>query len=152
MYMHIKRYATVVAIAIPLVALGTIIILSLLAPYLEYRRINLSQNLYSITHFICHQIPTRCLWIKTSNMGLCARCFAIYTSLLLTGIYYLIRRVRAINILRASLLIIPCLIEGLFQAKTSYVSNNILRLILGAAAGVGMGTVLFPYYYRVLHV
>ena len=150
--MPIKKYLKIIAVITPILILGIIVVISLLAPYFEYQRVEFSQNLYSVTHFICHQIPTRCLWIKTSNMGLCASCFAIYTSLFITGIFYLIKRSSNINLLRAFLLVVPCLIEGLVQAKTAYTSNNVLRLVLGTMAGIGIGSILFPYYYKFLDI
>lgn len=50
----------------------TATILSLLAPFLEYQRILLAQNIYELLRYLCHQIPSRCIWIWDSNIGLCS--------------------------------------------------------------------------------
>ena len=38
-----------------------------------------------------------------------------------------------------SLLIIPMIIDGYLQLLTSYLSNNLLRLITGILFGIGIG-------------
>ena len=44
---------------------------------------------------------------------------------------------RLIGIL-SSLLVVPCLIDGLLQARTAYVSSNKKRILFGLLAGIGM--------------
>lgn len=45
-----------------------------------------------------------------------------------------------------SILIIPCLIDGLRQRYTSYVSTNPKRILFGFMAGVGMFVFSFSLY------
>jgi len=47
-------------------------------------------------------------------------------------------RIGLIEGLLSCVLIIPCLIDGLLQASTDYVSSNPKRIVFGFLAGVGM--------------
>jgi len=148
--MGIKKIIRAVFLWIPYIILCFIIVLSILAPILEYQRLQVSSKLYGILRNICHQVPTRCLWIKTSNMGLCARCFSVYLSLFLVGLYLMKYNIKRIFWKYSFILIIPCIIDGSSQYLNLRLSNNTLRAITGGLAGIGLGLILFPLYFRLL--
>ncbi len=46
------------------------------------------------------------------------------------------------------LLMIPCIIDGSTQYLGQKLSNNALRSVTGALAGVGAGVIIFPLYFK----
>lgn len=144
MHALIKR----ILLILPCLTLLAILLLATIAPILEYQRLEISRTLYEITHNICNQLPTRCLWILTSPMGLCARCFGIYLTMLVTGIFFIRFNLKRIYWKIALLLMIPCIIDGSTQYLGHRLSNNGLRLSTGALAGIGIGLFFFPLYFR----
>ncbi len=118
-----------------------------IAPYLESLRLPVSESLYGLLKPVCHQWPTRCLWIFGSNTALCARCLGIFIGLLITGLYFGIKGADRVYWKTAILLNLPALIDGYTQLRGWRVSNNYLRLGTGLMAGVGAGLVLFPLYF-----
>lgn len=137
-----------ILLAIPFLLLAFILMVSVIAPILEYERLEVSRDFYSITHKICNQLPTRCLFVFTSPMALCARCFFIYLSMFVVGILLLKNKSKFINWKYGIVLMIPCIIDGSTQYLGHRLSNNILRSTTGALAGVGLGLILFPLYFR----
>lgn len=133
---------------LPHLALLIILILAVIAPILEYQRLAISRNFYEIPHKICNQLPTRCLWISTSPMALCARCFGIYLTMFITGVLLIRLNSKHIYWKIALLLMIPCIFDGSTQYLGYRLSNNGLRLITGSLAGVGIGLFFFPLYHR----
>jgi len=117
-----------------------------IAPYLESLRLPISQSFYGILKPLCHQWPTRCLWIFGSNTALCSRCLGIFFALLMTGLYFGIKGADRIYWKTAILLNLPALIDGYTQLKGWRVSNNFLRLGTGLMAGAGAGLFLFSFY------
>ena len=137
-----------VLLVIPYLLLFFVLSISVVAPLLEYQRIEVSRNFYEITHKICNQLPTRCLFIFTSPMALCARCFAIYLSMLTVGVLMIVVKKEFFNWKLGIVLMIPCIIDGSTQYLGQRLSNNGLRLITGALAGIGIGLIFFPLYFR----
>ena len=148
--MQLKNIIKNSLLTIPYIILLLIILLAIEAPMLEYQRLQISSKVYEILRNICHQVPTRCLWIKTSNIGLCARCFSIYITLFLTGLYLMKYNIRRIFWKYSFILIIPCIIDGFSQYLNLRLSNNALRTITGGLAGIGLGLILFPLYFRLV--
>ena len=150
-HIYLYRIPTLIRkalLTLPYLALLVILLLAIIAPILEYQRLEVSRTLYDTTHNICNQLPTRCLWILTSPMGLCARCFGIYLTMLATGIFLIRFGSKHIYWKSAVLLMIPCIIDGSTQYLGHRLSNNGLRLITGSLAGIGMGLFFFPLYHR----
>ena len=57
--------------------------LSLLAPILSsYGLTYVSNPIYRIFGFLCHQIPERSFWILENPVAVCARCIGIYAGLM----------------------------------------------------------------------
>lgn len=77
---HLYTIRWVVARSIGLCS-ASLVALAFAAPMLESARSSAAPPLYRLLSFICHQIPSRSLFIAGSNVGLCFRCMAIYTAL-----------------------------------------------------------------------
>ncbi len=139
--------------SIPFILLFLLVFLSILAPYLEYRRIASSQYIYWVFHHICHQMPTHSFWTFGSNMALCARCFSIYVSLLITGIFLLLLpkfRFFRMRIAVAFIAMLPMVTDGLSQFWGIRESDNFYRTLTGALAGIGLGIIFFPAHWRIV--
>jgi len=144
----VKSYIKSTLLAVPYIFLVFVLIVSVAAPLLEYQRLEVSRNFFAITHKICNQLPTRCLFIFTSPMALCARCFAIYLSMLVVGVLTIVIKKNLFNWKLSILLMIPCIIDGSTQYLGQRLSNNGLRLATGTLAGIGIGLIFFPLYFR----
>ncbi len=151
MYNHEEKKTKFFTYTIPIYIILVIIALdAILAPFLESRMIAASYYFYVWLRYICHQIPTRCIWIFGSNMALCSRCFGLFLGLLLTGIFLGLKGVKRIYWKSAIILILPAVIDGTIQFKGIWISNNYLRFISGFSTGVGSGMVLFPVYFLLI--
>ncbi len=118
----------------------------------EMTRADINTKVFDDRHPIlkkgCHGNPRKSFWVKGHPFPLCARCAFLYptipfgvigcillnslfdpSSLIMTGI--------------VSLLISPMVIDGLTQYYCARSSNNILRAVTGALAGIGSGLALF---------
>ena len=137
--------------SIPIYILLLLILLdAFIAPYLESRRLAISEDFYTILKPLCHQWPTRCFWVFGSNTALCTRCLGIFIALLLTGLFLGQKSPDKIYWKTAILLNLPALIDGYTQLKGWRISNNYLRFTTGMLAGVGAGALLFPAYFKLL--
>jgi len=137
--------------ALPIyIILFLLLIDSILAPFLESRMIADSYYFYEILRNICHQLPSRCIWIFGSNMALCSRCFGIFLGMFLIGIYLGVKGENKIYWKSSIALIIPVLIDGITQIKGLRQSNNSLRFYTGFLGGVGAGVIIFPVYSRLV--
>ncbi|MHA2260723.1 MAG: DUF2085 domain-containing protein [Promethearchaeota archaeon] len=106
-----------------------------------------SSYFYASLRYICHQLPTRSIWIFGSNMALCSRSFGIYLGLLLIGIFLGLKGTKKIYWKSAIILMVPVVIDGVTQFKGLRISNNYLRFITGFLSGIGSGMILFPVYF-----
>jgi len=132
------------------VILFLILLDSVLAPFLESKMIPASYYFYSILRNFCHQLPSRCLWIFGSNMGLCSRCFGIYLGIFLIGIYLGIKAKIKINLKVSTIFMIPLLIDGITQSIGLRQSDNLLRFVTGFLFGLGIGSIFYPLYFRLV--
>jgi uncharacterized membrane protein len=123
-------------LAIPVCFLGNLALMSLLAPISEeYSLYPISNFFYGFLSKVCHQYPTRCLWVLNRPMGLCSRCFAVYASLAICLAFLpLIRRKKSIVL--STLLFIPLVVDGLLQHGNIAASDNFRRVLTGALFGL----------------
>lgn len=125
-----------------IVYFGSLVFISLLCPILEFQRSPLAPQSYGFLKNFCHQIPSRCLWILESNIGLCSRCFFLYLSFFIGSILLLIIKKQNLMSLKKTFLVFllmvsPLIIDGTTQFVTNYLSNNFLRSISGLLGGFG---------------
>lgn len=107
--------------------------------------------LNTLNSLICHQHPPRCFFILGHNLGLCARCFSFYFSMLIFSVVFLfidINVERKLKLIIFYCAIMPLIVDGITQYFQFRVSTNFLRTITGAMAGVGTSVVLVPEYFR----
>ena len=136
---------------LPPLILFFILSVSIIAPLLEYLRLEVSKKFYEIPHLICNQLPTRCLFIYTSPMALCARCFFIYLGLFISGVALIKNKVNKVYWKIGLILALPCIVDGGTQYLGFRLSNNGLRSISGGLAGIGLGLIFFPLYFRAVN-
>ncbi len=139
-------------LCIPLVAIWlSFIVLSILAPFFETHYLIARSNFcYSFLGMFCSQVPTHCLWVFGSTMGLDCRCFFIYTFLFLTGCLYLVMNFQRLYWKTSIALLIPVILDGTTQCLHYRSSTNTLRMVTGAFCGAGLGMLIHPAYARMV--
>ena len=137
-----------------IIVLLFLLISSLLTPYFETRlMVRHYELLNGILGKICHQYPSRCFYVFGSNMGLCARCFSVYSAIMASSIFYIFVELKSGWRSRAIvtiILIMPLLIDGLTQYYHLRVSTNSIRGLTGVMAGLGSSNLLLPFYVSVV--
>jgi uncharacterized membrane protein len=130
----------------------SIVMAAAFAPiYQELHGFPSGEKVYSILGHVCHQYPTRSVWILNRPMALCTRCVFGYTGLFI----YTIALVYASNLkpkwsriaLGFSLLGLA-VIDPLVQLLTVYESTNITRAISGMIGGTAFGMIILPFKSR----
>lgn len=96
----------------------------------------------------CHQMPERSYFFKGYQLPVCARCegmiFGEITALVFVLIGY------RMKIYYCLLLLIPMVLDGTLQYKTSYFSTNIKRLLTGIMFGFGLINLIFSFIKLIL--
>lgn len=124
---------------------GYLAVISLLAPILEeYFFYSISNYFYNVLSAMCHQFPSRSLWIVNRPMGLCSRCFAIYASFSIS-IFFIPLFKKDKNIFIISFLLLPLILDGLLQYYDIKGSNNFTRMFSGILFGVA-ASVIYKYF------
>ncbi len=103
------------------------------------------EGIYSFLSPICHQYPTRSLWVLNRPFALCSRCFSGYLGL---GIGFLAVRSQFKYFKRFIFgigLLIPGVLDGLIQLWSNYESTNIIRFFTGLGGGLGIFYITFPF-------
>ncbi len=67
---------------------ASLVILTLLAPWLAARDSSAAQTLYHAFSSVCHQIPARSFHLFGHPLAVCGRCFGIYVGLLCGSLIY----------------------------------------------------------------
>ena len=138
-------------LTIPVCLLGNLALMSVLAPIgEEYSFLSISNFFYGFLSNVCHQYPTRCLWILNRPMGLCSRCFSVYASLSICLLLLPLVRNRKLIILTTSLLI-PLVADGLLQYVNLEASDNLRRVLTGVLFGAGASVIYKRSALTLLH-
>lgn len=110
--------------------------------------IALSSPLYHFFSFICHQISERSFHVEGEQFGVCARCFGVYSGLLLGfAIYPLWRNIAEIEPLPRFWLflsLIPITIDWSLTIFGIWENTHLSRLITGLILGVACATFIVP--------
>ncbi len=98
----------------------------------------ISRAAYVFGDIYCHQIPERSYRLNDNQMPVCSRDVGLFAGLLMGGIVgmFLSKRFPFTLLLIA---LAPMILDGGAQALTSYESFNLLRVITGVTAGIGLG-------------
>lgn len=94
---------------------------------------------------ICNKRPERAPHIAGFCFPLCWRCLSIAFGIIISTILICLIKIEKdmIHILTLCILCIPCLIDGLLQYKTTYLSSNFKRCVTGLLAGFGIRFIMF---------
>jgi|Deesub1362B_J571_1020462.scaffolds.fasta_scaffold04145_6 uncharacterized membrane protein len=135
-------------ISVLVCSLSVLILLTgVLAPVLEYMKVyELSTALYRTLGAICHQLPTRCIWIFNRPMGICSRDSGIYLGIFLSGIIFLKKR----NLFSPwyGVFIIPMMID--ISAKIlDWHSNKLIAFLTGLGGGIGFTTIVVYFTTKI---
>ena len=96
---------------------------------------------------LCNEKAERAPHIGRFCFPLCWRCTMIMVGLIIGAFVCRCISPGIQTGLIFSILIIPCLIDGLRQRYTSYVSTNLKRILFGFMAGVGMFVFTFSFCF-----
>ena len=110
---------------------------------------NLYEILWNIGNKMCHQMPSRSLFIGGYQVPVCSRCSAIYIAFIATlivayhyrnEIFDAFENENAVLAIRNRLLVvslvIPVAVDGLTQGYGWRMSNNLLRILTGGLFGI----------------
>jgi uncharacterized membrane protein len=132
--------------AMTLAAISVWIGLSFLAPYLRSESDRLNHVIYAIFSPVCHQVPSRCLYVFGFPMAVCARCFGIYTGFLAGVLLYpFLRGFKRLTIpdIRIFLcLSFPIVLDTAGNFASFWSTADWLRFIFGFLWGI-----VLPYYF-----
>ena len=109
----------------------------------------LARVVYTIGDMYCHQIPDRSLVLNDNQMPFCSRDLGIFIGLVAGMLLAVLMNIR-ISVLVFLLTLIPMGIDGSLQLLTDYESSNLLRLITGLIAGVGVSLLMSRLARQVL--
>lgn len=88
----------------------------------------------------CHRLASRSLELPWGLSGLCSRCTAFWAGMVAGAVLVLFELLR-IPLWLAVLLIVPLAVDGALQYMGLYTSLNIIRILTGAAGGIGLAAV-----------
>jgi len=130
---------------LPSLLFGYLATMAILAPvFEEYGLYSISNQFYKVLSNICHQYPTRSLWVMNRPMGLCSRCFALYASFSISLIF-LPKPKSKRNVGLACLLFLPLISDGLLQYYGIRESVNLIRFMSGTSFGVA-ASIVYAYF------
>ena len=137
-------------ILLPSLLFGYLAIISVLAPiFEEYYFYSVSNYFYNALSNICHQYPTRSLWIMNRPMGLCSRCFAIYASFSISLIFLPLLKNRKYIVLLC-FLFLPLIVDGVLQYYNIKESDNVSRVLSGVLFGIASSMIYKYFMYNLL--
>lgn len=104
--------------------------------------------IFHVYRFFCDELPTHSFFVGGYQICLCARCLAIYSSLLIGGLLltYLRKRqpVKALAVWTWVLLALPMALDGGTQFFGWRESNNALRVLTGLLFGLATAWLTLP--------
>jgi uncharacterized membrane protein len=133
--------------------LGLLVLSALAVPFLSYFGFDtFSKSIFFSLHSVCAQIPSHSFYILGHQLGLCARNFAIYTSMFLTSIVFGLSKKRLAGIpwWVFVLLALPMAWDGTTQMFGLRESTWELRLLTGMLFGVGSIWFTLPFMQKTL--
>lgn len=93
----------------------------------------------------CHQMPERSFFINKYQFPVCARCTGMMVGYIM-ALFLVIIKIN-IKLIFCILLMIPMIIDGCVQYKTTYLSNNLKRFITGIMYGIGLIQIIVKIIY-----
>ncbi len=114
-----------------------------------------NRNRGALLALMCHGDPDRCYKVKGRALPLCARCIAFYPLFIiicfLSMPFFLLWKIEALTMTIVFVLLVsPLVLDGGTQYLGWRMSNNPLRTLTGALAGLGCGLALSYLSVRLL--
>ncbi|GIW06753.1 MAG: hypothetical protein KatS3mg060_1558 [Dehalococcoidia bacterium] len=111
-----------------------------------------SNAIYLLFRPICHQLPSRSHFIAGHQMACCQRCTAIYGSLLLGGLLFVLLRgwLRPLPWKAYLVLVAPMAVDGLTQLVGLRASSWELRTLTGGLFGLATVWLVYPFFHRTM--
>jgi uncharacterized membrane protein len=104
------------------------------------------ESIYSAFSRICHQYPSRSLWIADRPMALCIRCWGGYLGIALGGAFASRMRGLSVPIQVATgvVLFAAAMVEPALQIYRQATSPGAVRFAAGLVGGLGLVLAAFP--------
>ena len=122
------------------IVLGLLVFIAISIPFLSYFGLDsIAKPLFFALHYVCAQIPSHSFYIFGHQLGLCARNFAIYSSMFLSSLVFVLskKRLPGIPWWVWVLMALPIAADGFSQMFGLRESDWILRTITGTLFGLG---------------
>ncbi len=135
------------------VIIGLLLLAAFIDPILSFLGLDaIAKPLFYSMHLICAQIPSHSFYLFGHQVCLCERCCAIYGSMFLSGLAFVLtkKRLRGIPWWGLILLSVPMAWDGLTQMFGLRESTWELRLITGALFGFALIWFMLPLLQKTL--
>ena len=106
-----------------------------------------ADELYGLLAHLCHQLPSRTLWMLEAPTGLCSRSLFLCGAFAIAG-GYIFRQRRALSWQTALVLVSPILVDAATQSAGWRESTNLLRALTGTLAGIGLAGLAGHVWWR----
>lgn len=127
----------------------SLFVLSFLAPFIQhFKGYPAGEEIYSFFSPVCHQYPTRCLWVFGLPCALCSRCEFLYLGIAMGALFLRSNKKYMIRFIIGFLFIVVAAIDPILQFFKFYESNNYIRVITGFLGGIGVHYVIYPFNFR----
>jgi len=129
-------------------AMGLYMGLPLSAPLLMAQgHTGLANALYFLYSFTCHQMPSRSFFLAGYQVAICQRDWAIYASIFLAGLGFILvrRRLRPLSWQSFVVLLTPLAVDGTTQLLGLRLSTPLIRVVTGGLFGLAVVWFAFPY-------
>lgn len=144
----LSYYAIMIA-----VIFGMLVLAAVLSPILSYLGLDvIAKPIFFAMHAVCAQTPSHSFYIFGHQMCLCERCLAIYSTMFLGSIVFVLskKRLPGIRVWQALLLCVPIVVDGFTQMFGLRESTWELRLITGALFGLAAIWFTLPYVRKTM--
>lgn len=123
-----------------------LIYFAILAPIFQYLfGFPSGEFFYKLLSPICHQYPTRCLFLFEHPSALCARCLFGYFGLLIAALFIQLPYRFHVRFKIGLLLLTVAVTDPLIQLFTVYESNNLIRIFSGLIGGIAFFLIINPF-------
>ncbi len=129
-----------------------LLIFAFVGPWLNSIGLTDAGNFFFASYgIICDQVPTHSYYPYGFQLCLCQRCLAIYTAMLLGGLYYAWARrdgrtYRPLPLRWMMLCALPLVIDGLTQLFGLRHSDVLLRTLTGGLFGFAAIATIYPWF------
>lgn len=108
-----------------------------------------ANRLYSVLSYFCPQIPSHSLWLFGAPTGVSSRSLSLYIAFVAAGLL-MFRQRRFLRLRSTLLFLIPIFADALTQFAGLRDSSNLLRVLTGAFAGIGLASLVIWAWLRLL--